>query len=160
MSGVGLPPSSTSSVSRESERCSEVCRLSATTLVVPLVALSIPYVIWVERYIIDRHDGCRALGAWLMGLDEEVDRPAIAAHLRSWAVKGFFTAFMLAIVPGGFASFVGADWSALSGDPIALSGWLIGAISSDKGYSDACKQSKLIRLKRVRRCTELHRIQL
>tara|TARA_B100000678_G_scaffold274566_1_gene265773 strand:- start:1039 stop:2361 length:1323 start_codon:yes stop_codon:yes gene_type:complete len=90
-----------------------------------LFVASIPYVIWVERYIIDRHDGCRALGAWLMGLDEEVDRPAIAAHLRSWAVKGFFTAFMLAIVPGGFASFVGADWSALSGDPIALSGWLI-----------------------------------
>jgi len=90
-----------------------------------LFLLSIPYMLWVDRRLVEPKDGCWSLGAWLMGLDAPVDKTAIANHLRSWAVKGFFLAFMLAIVPPGFAEFVRADTSQLFGDPVALSNWLI-----------------------------------
>lgn len=89
-----------------------------------LVALSIPYVLWLDRRLVDPRDGAWALGAWLTGT-ASADREAIFAHLRAWAVKGFFLAFMLAIVPGGFGDFVRADWGAVWRDPVALANWLI-----------------------------------
>ncbi|WP_375287249.1 methyltransferase family protein [Sphingomonas sp.] len=89
-----------------------------------LVGLSIPYVLWLDRRLLEPRDGAWALGAWLTGT-APADREAIYAHLRAWAVKGFFLAFMLAIVPGGFGDFVRADWSAVWGDPVALANWLI-----------------------------------
>ncbi len=85
---------------------------------------SIPYVIWLDRKLVAPKDGAWALGAWLMGT-EPVDPEMIYAHLRSWAVKGFFLAFMLAIVPPGFGEFIRADWRLVLGNPIALANWLI-----------------------------------
>lgn len=95
------------------------------TVAAPVMFLgSIPYVLWFDRKLIEPRDGAWHLGAWLMSLDG-VDREAIYNHLRSWAVKGFFLAFMLAIVPGGFADFVRADASQVLRDPVALANWLI-----------------------------------
>ncbi len=54
-----------------------------------------------------------------------VDRDAIYAHLRSWAVKAFFLPFMLGVVPGGFGMFVRTDLSVALHDPVALANWLI-----------------------------------
>src|SRR3546814_8979518 len=72
-------------------------------LAAPFVfVLSIPYVLWLDRRLVDPKDGAYALGAWLMGT-EPADPQAIANHLRSWAVKGFYLAFMLAIVQIGRA---------------------------------------------------------
>jgi len=85
---------------------------------------SIPYVIWMDRKLVDARDGAWHFGAWLMNL-EGVDRQAIYNHMRSWGVKGFFLAFMLAIVPGGFAEFVRADSNLILHNPIALANWLI-----------------------------------
>ena len=85
--------------------------------------LSVPYVLWLDRYLESPRDGAWALGAWAMG--ESVDPQAIHAHLRSWAVKAFFLAFMLAVVPPGFGAVVRTDWRQAIGDPVALSGWLI-----------------------------------
>lgn len=91
----------------------------------PFVFLgSIPYVIWLDRKLIEPKDGAWALGAWLMGTDK-VEPEAIYAHLRSWAVKGFFLAFMLAIVPPGFGEFIRANWSVVFSGPVALANWLI-----------------------------------
>lgn len=90
----------------------------------PLLVLSIPYTIWLDRRLIEPRDGAWALGAWLLGQGAP-DREAIWNHLRSWAVKGFFLAFMLAIVPSGFGDFVRADTSAVLRDPVALANWLI-----------------------------------
>src|SRR3546814_7050224 len=45
---------------------------------------------------------------------------ALPIYLRSWAVKGFYLAFMLAFVPGGFGDFIRADTAALFDDPVAL----------------------------------------
>jgi protein-S-isoprenylcysteine O-methyltransferase Ste14 len=90
-----------------------------------LFVLSIPYTLWLDRYMIEPKDGCWSLGAWLMGLSEPYDREAIYSHLRSWGVKAFFTTFMLAIVPGGFGAFIRGDMAHLLHDPVALANWLI-----------------------------------
>jgi protein-S-isoprenylcysteine O-methyltransferase Ste14 len=89
-----------------------------------LFAASIPYVLWLDRYLVEPRDGAWALGAWITGT-APADRDAIHAHLRAWGVKAFFLAFMLAIVPPGFADFVDADVANLLGSPVALSNWLI-----------------------------------
>jgi protein-S-isoprenylcysteine O-methyltransferase Ste14 len=89
-----------------------------------LFAASIPYVLWLDRHLTDPRDGAWAFGAWLTGTATP-DREAIHNHLRSWAVKAFFLAFMLAIVPPGFGDFVRADASNLMHDPVALANWLI-----------------------------------
>ena len=90
-----------------------------------LFAASIPYILWLDRRAVAPKDGCWALGAWLMGLNEPVDREAIFNHLRSWLVKTFFLAFMLAVVPPGFGDFVRGDIAVVLHDPVALSNWLI-----------------------------------
>ncbi len=92
---------------------------------VPLFVVSIPYVLWIDRRLVDPKDGCWALGAWAMHLPEPVDRDAILDHLRGWAVKAFFLAFMLAIVPAGFGEFVRADPAAILAGPVPLANWLI-----------------------------------
>ena len=65
-----------------------------------LFVLSIPYTLWLDRYMVEPKDGCWALGAWMMGLKEPINKEAVWNHLKSWGVKMFFTAFMLAIVRG------------------------------------------------------------
>ena len=90
----------------------------------PVVAvLAVPYVLWLDRYLVAPKDGAWHLGAWLCGVSG-VEPAAIQAHLRGWAVKGFFLAFMLAIVPPGFGDFIRRDTAGIWRDPIALTGWL------------------------------------
>ncbi|WEK43661.1 MAG: DUF1295 domain-containing protein [Candidatus Sphingomonas colombiensis] len=89
-----------------------------------LFLLSIPYVLWLDRRLIEPRDGAWALGAWLLGQGAP-EPDAIWNHLRSWAVKGFFLAFMLAIVPPGFGDFIRTDTFGLFIDPVRLANWLI-----------------------------------
>jgi protein-S-isoprenylcysteine O-methyltransferase Ste14 len=90
----------------------------------PLFVLSIPYVFWIDRRLAEPRDGAWHLGALLTG-QAGVDRTAIAEHLRAWAVKGFFLAFMVSIVPGGFRNVVLADFGMIQDNPVALANWLI-----------------------------------
>lgn len=90
-----------------------------------LFVASIPYVLWLDRRLVEPKDGAWSLGAWLMGSKETVDPQAIFNHLRSWTVKGFFLAFMVAIVPPGFGDFVHWDLTKLFSDPVELANWLI-----------------------------------
>ncbi|KZE16276.1 MULTISPECIES: methyltransferase family protein [Sphingomonas] len=92
---------------------------------VPLFVLSIPYMLWIDRRLVEPKDGCWALGAWAMHLDEPIDAQAIWNHLRGWAVKAFFLAFMLAIVPPGFGEFIRTQRSAVLTGPVPLANWLI-----------------------------------
>jgi protein-S-isoprenylcysteine O-methyltransferase Ste14 len=85
-----------------------------------LFVLSVPYVLWLDRRLVQPRDGAWQLGAWLMGSSEPIDKDAIWNHLRSWTVKGFFLAFMLSIVPPGFGEFVSADYRQVWRDPVAL----------------------------------------
>jgi len=90
-----------------------------------LFLLSIPYVLWLDRRLAEPRDGAWSLGAWAMGAGGW-SAEAIRNHLRAWAVKGFFLAFMLAVVPPGFAEVVSADPRAALADPVRLAGYLIG----------------------------------
>jgi protein-S-isoprenylcysteine O-methyltransferase Ste14 len=89
-----------------------------------LLVLSAPYVLWIDRYTVEPKDGAWHLGAWLTG-QAEVEPEAIWGHLRSWGVKAFFLAFMLAIVPSQFGDFVRAEAATIFHDPVALANWLI-----------------------------------
>jgi protein-S-isoprenylcysteine O-methyltransferase Ste14 len=91
---------------------------------VPLFLLSIPYVLWLDRYLVQPRDGCWHFGAMLIGR-EAFEPQQIWHHLRAWAVKGFFTAFMLMIVPGGFQNLVAPDWSEFFLSPVGIATLLI-----------------------------------
>lgn len=91
---------------------------------VPLFILSVPYVVWLDRRLKNPRDGAWALGSWLMG-DRLANRAAIADHARAWAVKGFFLAFMVSVVPPGWADVVGRPWAQISSSPVAMADYLI-----------------------------------
>lgn len=92
---------------------------------VPFLFLgAIPYVLWLDRVLVNPRDGAWHFGAMLIGREpwepEEVRR-----HWLAWIVKGFFCAFMISIVPGGFGAVVRFDWSHAFHDPVELATLLI-----------------------------------
>ena len=91
---------------------------------IPLVVISVPYVIWIDRYMVNSRDGAWHFGAMLSGLDGW-DKEEIFHHLRAWAVKGFFLAFMISIVPGGFGEVVRMDVTQITQNPVAIAVSLI-----------------------------------
>ena len=62
--------------------------------IVPLILASVPYVIWLDRYLIDQRDGTWHFGAVLIG-HEAWEAEPIKKHWRAWLIKGFFGAFMI-----------------------------------------------------------------
>ncbi|MFM7377834.1 MAG: methyltransferase family protein [Erythrobacter sp.] len=88
----------------------------------PLVVLSVPYVIWLDRYLLCPRDGCFHFGAFVAGGGvagrDQWDGAAIARHWRAWAIKGFFGAFMISILPPGFAQVVEANPAAMLANPV------------------------------------------
>jgi protein-S-isoprenylcysteine O-methyltransferase Ste14 len=94
-----------------------------TAFAVPLFLASIPYVLWLDRVLVNPRDGAWHFGAMLIGREAH-DPEEVKHHLRSWAVKGFFCAFMISILPPGFAAIVSLDVSSISGNPVAIATWL------------------------------------
>ena len=88
----------------------------------PLLLLAIPYVLWLDRVLINPRDGAWHFGAMLIGR-EPYDPEEVWHHLRAWAVKGFFCAFMISILPGGFRGVVELDLATLAGDPVRIGTW-------------------------------------
>lgn len=93
---------------------------------VPMVVLSVPYVWWLDRVLIEPRDGAWHFGGFVMG--READQGEILRHLRRWGVKGFFTAFMVSILPAGFAYVVEFDLSGVMARPADLANGLIGLL--------------------------------
>lgn len=95
----------------------------------PLVALSVPYVIWLDRHLAEPRDATWHFGVFLLGGGvigrEQWAAEQIAKHARAWAIKGFFGAFMISILPPGFAQIVAADLPQALGDPVQFAGLLI-----------------------------------
>jgi protein-S-isoprenylcysteine O-methyltransferase Ste14 len=89
------------------------------TFAVPLFLLSIPYVLWLDRKLVEPRDAAWHFGAMLVGR-EHWDGAQVAKHWRAWGIKGFFTAFMISILPAGFAIVVDADYGAVAHDPVRL----------------------------------------
>lgn len=90
--------------------------------IIPLVVLSVPYVIWLDRHLVEPRDSTWHFGAFLIGGGvvgrEQLDRAAIAKHWRAWAIKGFFGAFMISILPPGFAYVVESNPAQIIANPV------------------------------------------
>jgi hypothetical protein len=90
----------------------------------PMVVASVPYVVWLDRYLVDPRDGSWHFGAWIAGRSDW-NKDEILHHLRAWLVKGFFLAFMISIVPGGFAFVVNVNVAEAIKQPVSLTQLLI-----------------------------------
>ena len=96
--------------------------------VVPIAILSIPYLLWLDRRMVEPRDGAWHFGQLIAGRSELVDREILYDFFRSWAVKGFFLAFMLSIVPGNWAETIRPAAAEVASNPVALARWLISAM--------------------------------
>lgn len=90
----------------------------------PLFALSIPYVLWLDRSLTEPRDHAWHFGAMLLGR-EPYDPDEVKKHWRAWIIKGFFGAFMISILPGGFAAVVSADLTDIANQPVRFAMILI-----------------------------------
>ena len=82
-----------------------------------IILLSVPYVVWLDRFLVEPRDQAWHFGAMLIGR-EPWDAYEVRKHWRAWIIKGFFGAFMISILPAGFAAVVNADWSEIVRDPV------------------------------------------
>lgn len=90
-----------------------------------LLLLSIPYTRWVDCHLKHPCEGAWHLGAFVCGVTGW-SAAALVDHVRAWAVKGFFLAFMLSILPGAYGLAVARPWEEVLVSPFALATWLIG----------------------------------
>ena len=89
----------------------------------PLFVLSVPYVLWLDRVLVEPRDGAWHFGAMLIGR-EAFDPEQVRIHWRAWLVKGFFCAFMISILPPGWAELARLDWAEVFSSPFAMTRWL------------------------------------
>lgn len=68
-----------------------------------LVALAVPYVIWVDRRMRDPHDGMWEAGKFCLGAWHDRNLAELKTFWLGWVIKGFFLPLMV----GGFYSVVG-----------------------------------------------------
>jgi hypothetical protein len=92
---------------------------------VPLLVLSVPYVLWIDRRLKEPRDGAWHFGQLLIGRSALVEREAVYDHFRSWGIKAFFLAFMVGIVPGNWFHTVTPGWNTIATNIVELTGWLI-----------------------------------
>jgi len=59
---------------------------------------SVPYVFWLDRVMVKPKDHSWHFGALLLGR-EAWDSDQVKKHWRAWIIKGFFSAFMISILP-------------------------------------------------------------
>lgn len=94
-----------------------------------LLVGSVPYVLWIDRRLREPRDDCFAFGQWVIGGAAGKPEPGVIAdHLRGWAVKAFFLAFMLSIVPANFANVVHWHPSDIIAGPVNLANFLVAAL--------------------------------
>lgn len=92
---------------------------------IPLLVLSIPYVGWIDRRLKEPRDGAWHTGQLLVGKTGLVDRQILYDYLRCWAIKAFFLAFMLSIVPGNWFFAINPAAANVTVTLGALIRWLI-----------------------------------
>jgi hypothetical protein len=117
------------------------------TLLPLLLILSMPYVLLLERRLVDREDGALAFGRLLMGsgLGDAANRARIWDHARAWTIKGFFTAFMISTLPGNWQNVMDLQPAQLLTNPVVLANGLVGVMFmidvsiATVGYLLTCK---------------------
>src|SRR4051812_40314879 len=96
--------------------------------VLPLLVVSVPYVLWLDRRLVEPRDGAWHFGQLLIGRGDRADPAELHHFYRAWAVKGFFLAFMISIVPGNWWETVHAESGWIAANPVNLASWLIAAM--------------------------------
>jgi protein-S-isoprenylcysteine O-methyltransferase Ste14 len=86
---------------------------------IPLFVLCVPYVLWLDRVLVEPRDAAWHFGAMALA-HGDYDPAEVKKHWRAWIIKAFFGAFMISILPAGWQAAVGADYVAMLGDPGAL----------------------------------------
>ena len=86
---------------------------------IPMFVLAVPYVLWLDRYMVNPRDHAWHFGAMLLGR-EAYDPAEVKKHWRAWIIKGFFGAFMISILPAGWEAAVNADYAQMLRDPAGL----------------------------------------
>jgi len=81
--------------------------------ILPMVVLSVPYVLWLDKRMVEPRDHAWHFGAMLIGR-EPWEAEEVKKHWRAWAIKAFFGAFMISILPGGWASMCRLALSVIS----------------------------------------------
>jgi protein-S-isoprenylcysteine O-methyltransferase Ste14 len=94
----------------------------------PVLLLSIPYLFWLDRRLKEPRDGAWHFGQLVIGRSSLADRQRVQEHLRAWTVKGFFLAFMIAIVPGNWSEVVGPPSDGIAANIVGLTGWLVAVL--------------------------------
>jgi protein-S-isoprenylcysteine O-methyltransferase Ste14 len=94
----------------------------------PLLLASVPYVIWIDRRLKEPRDGAWHFGQIVIGRAALADRAVMHDYLRSWAIKAFFLAFMIAIVPGNWFDTVTPAAADIGANIVNLTRWLIAAM--------------------------------
>ncbi|HEX8256278.1 MAG TPA: isoprenylcysteine carboxylmethyltransferase family protein [Allosphingosinicella sp.] len=94
----------------------------------PMLILSVPYVVWLDRRLKEPRDGAWHFGRLIIGRTDGLDRELLYDFFRAWAVKGFFLAFMISIVPGNWTDTVRPTLSDILASPVTLTHWLVGAM--------------------------------
>lgn len=92
--------------------------------ILPMVVLSVPYVIWLDRFMVEPRDSTWHFGAALLG-HEGVEGEQVKKHWRAWIIKAFFGAFMISILPPGFAFVVEASPAQILSNPVEIGMLLI-----------------------------------
>lgn len=63
-----------------------------------LVALAVPYFLWLDRRTPEPHDGCWHAGMAVLGRWESVNRHLLGQFARSWLIKAFFLPLMFVLL--------------------------------------------------------------
>ena len=92
--------------------------------IVPMIVLSVPYIIWLDRYMVEPKDATWHFGTMLLAR-REFDGELVKKHWRAWIIKAFFGAFMISILPSGFAVIVEATPSQIVSNPVEFGMLLI-----------------------------------
>jgi len=93
----------------------------------PLILLgSFAYVLTVDRYMCEPHDALWHAGRWVLRRGD-ADPEMLAEHVRAWAIKGFFLAFMFSEFPGQI-TYVLENVPEYLADPRAVAVWAIGLL--------------------------------
>ncbi len=85
-----------------------------------LFAMGVPYIALTTRYMVQPKDGLWHFGKFVSFQPEAADMKEVKDHARAWAVKTFFLAFMVSILPGLAANVLRFDAAVVFDEPVAV----------------------------------------
>lgn len=104
--------------------------LSYLTALLPvLLWLSAIYVLVIDRYSTrPEDDGAWHAGRLFAGQWRKVDRGILIDYFLGWAIKAFFLAFMISILPASIEYFDQRSLASVLGDPVAFASWCVNGL--------------------------------